>query len=591
MTFCLPIDKFSLIIYYLSYIMIFLRQSILHLVVFFVLVTATGADSAQQDVESLYQNARKHFYTLFSSPDQLENRKKWLKVIDKFKIIADNRPQSVRGADATYTLGLLYERLYYKLKNRSDKASAIAYFGKIEKRYPKSSLVDDAHKHLGDIAFKSRNDKAAEKIYRKTIKRVVKKQKPAPKKFMAGKKVPQKKRVVPARTKNLQQKRMARPALSRIEKVTYFSKPSYTRVILHLSSKTAYREEILRNPSRIFVDLLGTVKGRNVPKLIRFTQGTAGSLRIAQNRNDVARVVLDLGKGDIYHSIAALDSPARIIIDIGKRRSGHRKHARVATGTRVAKKKSGGKTTKRTAPVVISYRGGNEAIRTIVIDAGHGGKDPGAIGPNGTKEKNITLAIAKKLRPILQKRLGAKVYLTRSRDKFLELDERTVLANSLGADLFISIHVNASRSRKAHGIETYFLSPARSKDELATAARENMIRAGAHNEIDNDLAYIMSDLSNTAKVNDSSTLANRVQKNLVRGMRRSYKVKDKGVKQAMFYVLWRASMPSILIETGFITNPGEERRLRTGSYTAKLASAIADGVVKYSNSYTTALNR
>ncbi len=572
--------------------MLLFRQSILYLLVFFVLVTATGADSAQQDVESLYQNARKHFYTLFSSPDKLENRKNWLKVIDKFKIIADNRPQSARGADATYTLGLLYERLYYKLKNRSDKASAVAYFGKIEKRYPKSSLIDDAHKHLGDIAFKSRNDKAAEKIYRKTIKRVVKKVKPAPKKFMVAKKVEQKNRVRSAKTKFLKTKKRRKPALSRIEKVTYFSKPSYTRVILHLSSKTAYREEILRNPSRIFVDLLGTVKGRNVPKLIRFTEGTAGALRIAQNRNDVARVVLDLGRGDnIYHSIAALDSPARIIIDIGKRHNSNRKHARVATGRRITKKKSSARTTKRAAPAPISYKGGSGAIRTIVIDAGHGGRDPGAIGANGAKEKNITLAIAKKLRPILQKRLGAKVYLTRSRDRFLELDERTVMANSLGADLFISIHVNASRSRKAHGIETYFLSPARSKDELATAARENMIRAGAHNEIDNDLAYIMSDLSNTAKVNDSSTLARQVQKNLVRGMRRSYKVKNKGVKQAMFYVLWRASMPSILVETGFITNPTEERRLRTGSYTAKIASSIADGVVKYSNSYTTALSR
>jgi N-acetylmuramoyl-L-alanine amidase len=225
-------------------------------------------------------------------------------------------------------------------------------------------------------------------------------------------------------------------------------------------------------------------------------------------------------------------------------------------------------------------------IRTIVLDPGHGGKDPGAIGPTGLKEKDIALDIAKRLKPILESRLKCKVYLTRTTDKFLELDERTMFANSVNADLFVSIHLNASRDRRARGVETYFLSPARSKDELETAARENMMALGSQDDIENDLAYIMSDMSNTQKVNDSSALAGSIQNNMTSALRRAnIPVKDKGVKQAMFYVLWRASMPSALVETGFISNREEERRFKSSQYREDIAESIAAGLSSYGREY------
>lgn len=529
--------------------------------------------TASKKAELKYEEARRDFYTLFSSDEKRKDRKYWERVIARFDDISRLFPKTRQAADATYTVGLLYERLFKREGSEKDKDKALKNFEAVVTNYPQSTLVDDAQRHIGDIRFIEKKYGKAKSAYKKAKKSSAKvtKLEASTKKGISAKSKPKK-------------KYNDHDSVARLTSVESFARDGYTRVILNLSSPTAYRSKKLNKPGRVFIDLLDTRKDSKTPKVTHFAKGVASSLRIAQNQSSVTRVVIDLNEENTYHSVSALHEPFRIVIDVGRAK----KKARAPT--RIAKAKVKTKSKKTTAKKRVATRKTtkykNSSIRTIVIDPGHGGKDPGAVGPTGLKEKTVTLAIAKKLKKELERRMRCRVILTRTWDRYLALDERTVIANSLNADLFISIHVNASRNRRAHGVETYFLSPARSKDELATASRENMLALKSGNTIENDLAYIMSDLTSTQKVNDSVSLAKNVQHAMIKKMRRSYSgVKDKGVKQAMFYVLWRATMPSILLETGFITNRSEERRLRSSRYISKLATSIADGVTGYSRTY------
>lgn len=224
------------------------------------------------------------------------------------------------------------------------------------------------------------------------------------------------------------------------------------------------------------------------------------------------------------------------------------------------------------------------SVDVIVIDPGHGGKDPGAIGRMGTKEKDIVLQVAKKLKRILEKETDLKVYLTRESDVFVPLRDRSKMANELGADLFVSLHCNFSRRRTAQGIETYFLSEARTEWERAVAAFENSaLRYELDSSIDTTdvLKYILMDLAQTEYLRESQDLAAYVQEEMVKKTRRL----SRGVKQAGFYVLAGAYMPSILVEISFISNKTEEKMLKSSKYQERIAKGIADGIKKFLRKY------
>lgn len=229
-------------------------------------------------------------------------------------------------------------------------------------------------------------------------------------------------------------------------------------------------------------------------------------------------------------------------------------------------------------------KGIERRIDCIVIDPGHGGKDPGAIGRRGTREKDIVLMIAKKVREILERRTGLRVYLTRDRDKFVPLRERTMYANRMGADIFVSIHCNYSKRRSAEGIETYFLSEAKTQWERAVAAFENSaIKYEVENNVDTSdiIKYILMDMAQTEYLKESQDLAAYIQESIVKRTRRI----DRGVKQAGFYVLAGAYMPAVLVEVSFISNPTEEKLLRSKRYQEKIAKGIADGIEKFIRAY------
>ena len=232
----------------------------------------------------------------------------------------------------------------------------------------------------------------------------------------------------------------------------------------------------------------------------------------------------------------------------------------------------------------VKKTGKRRKISLVVIDPGHGGKDPGAIGPGGAKEKNITLSIARKLKKILERKLGVKVLLTRDKDKFVPLLERAKIANRAGADLFISIHCNSGRNRKASGVETYFLSEARTEWERAVAAYENSaIKYEIQDMVDTTdvLKYILMDMAQNEFLRESQDLAAYIEQSLARTLKRP----DRGVKQAGFYVLFGAYMPAVLVEVGFLSNRREEKLLTSRKYQEKIAYGIYRGIKKFKEKY------
>jgi N-acetylmuramoyl-L-alanine amidase len=217
------------------------------------------------------------------------------------------------------------------------------------------------------------------------------------------------------------------------------------------------------------------------------------------------------------------------------------------------------------------------SARTIVIDAGHGGHDTGAIGHGGLNEKDLVLDVALRVAKLVRSELGAEVLMTRDDDVFIPLPERTAIANSRNADLFLSIHANSSHNRTASGIETYYLSTARTHDAEALAQRENAMSPGTIGDLQGLVKAIKD-----SKVEESRDFASSVQEGMLT-LLKPYNplVNDRGVRTAPFYVLIGANMPSILAEIAFVSNPQEERLLRTSDYKDKIARSLLAGVKTY----------
>jgi N-acetylmuramoyl-L-alanine amidase len=240
------------------------------------------------------------------------------------------------------------------------------------------------------------------------------------------------------------------------------------------------------------------------------------------------------------------------------------------------------------APASAMTRGGDYSlarqlglgVSRIVIDAGHGGHDPGAQS-NGITESELVLDVALRLEKLLKDQPGVEVLLTRRVDEFIALDERTAIANREGADLFLSIHANASPNALAHGIETYFLNFATNTSAAAVAARENAASTLAMGEMPD----IVKAIALNNKVDESRDFAAHVQRAMLERLRTSNKtLKDLGVKQAPFVVLIGATMPSVLAEISFVTNPQEVRLLKGNAYRQKIAESLFNAIRKYQTS-------
>lgn len=335
-----------------------------------------------------------------------------------------------------------------------------------------------------------------------------------------------------------------------VNDIRFWSSSGHTRIVIDLSQPVEYTNNRLSNPDRLYFDLKNSQITKEIKTRLPVGDGILKFVRAGQYNQETVRVVLDLETMEDFNAFI-LDDPTRLVIDVNAKRP-----------ERIVSKK------------------------IVVLDPGHGGHDPGAVGPTGLYEKDIVLDIALKVREILLKEPAVEVSLTRDKDIFIPLEERTAIAMNMDADLFVSIHVNASPKRAARGIETYLLNWTNDEEAIRVAARENAITVKRMKErmqrYKNDLDIILSDLSRDFKRDESLKLANYVQNSLVTDIGSVYKkTANLGVKQAFFYVLVGASMPSILAEVSFISNPEEERMLSKESYRNMIANSIASGVRTY----------
>jgi N-acetylmuramoyl-L-alanine amidase len=425
---------------------------------------------------------------------------------------------------------------------------------------------------------------------------------------------------------------------ARVTEVKAWSSPDYTRVAIYLSRWVPWQKLELpadgARPRRLALDLRpALLEGRMLERPVGGLR--LSRVRAAQNGADTVRVVLDLA-GEDRVQVFRLDDPPRLVLDVGipapapappavaarpeepapaaagpaapespppavAQDGGAAPAEEEASGPAAAEAEAEGLDTRVELPSRALARiegpppapapsggtaapgGGDEAapeaegerpIRRIVVDAGHGGHDPGAIGPTRVREKDVTLAIAHKLAHRLRE-AGFEVVLTRSDDRFLALEERTALANAARGDLFVSVHANAHPRRVRAGIETYFLNVTDDRYAARLAAREN----GVDLSVAGDLARILTDLDAKASAGESMRLARLVQRDVCGGVRaRVGEVRDLGVKSALFYVLLGARMPAVLVETGFISNRAEERRLASSRYQDEVAAGIAQAI-------------
>jgi len=566
--------------------------------------------------EAAYGKAKEGYARLVDSPQKKLHRDQWEAVIQAFAAVAENHPQGARGADGLFMAARATRELYDISRNPEDAGAAVRLFERVAESYPASSLADDALFAAGGIHETLLERKGLAYLrYQAVVER-----------YPEGDMLPQaRSRAValiafapppePAPPVNVSAEKLAAPPSldpmgsvagetpparqaaageALLTGVRYWSKPGYTRIVVDLEGTPEFSANVLPAdvkaglPPRIYLDIK---KVQPAAKLVEKTQvedGLLRQVRAARFDPTTMRVVLDLVA---YHSYKAftLPDPYRIVVDVyGDEQAVlsaapgpelraappvEEKAAPAPPPSPVAKKPV---EVPRKAPALGPLAG----LRRIVVDAGHGGKDPGAVGPSGLQEKHVTLALAKLLKTELERELGCQVILTRDRDVFIPLEERTAIANKVGADLFISVHANASHNKNAYGVETYYLNFSKNDKAAAVAAREN----GTSLKQVGDLELILFDLMANAKINESSRLAAEIQNSLVHDLKRQYPdVRDLGVKQGPFYVLVGATMPSVLVEAAFISHKREETLLASREFQQQTSAAIVKGVRNYAS--------
>ncbi len=563
---------------------------------------ATAASSSGP--RTLYEQARTAEGKLRKSSKLQANRADWERVVLAYRKVVARYPRSGYCDNALLGVGKLYGEMAGRFRSDQYRSDAISAYRMLVSQYPSSSLGDEA---LWAVVQLERDGGGRSRLVT------------AGKAYLAT--FPRGNRASKVR-QLMQQKAPATrvpspppPGLARVFDLRFWTGKTSTRVVIDLESKVKLKYDRVGNPERLWIDLIGTRLHPNLEKRVfPVADGLLEQVRIAQNRPDAVRVVLDF-KGSWDHNFFYLDAPPRLVIDVKGRtvpapRRADARATKPASGAassaadgapRSASPTPGTSSSARrtktasAAPAApeppAANRGGSYSLarqlglgaRRIVIDPGHGGHDPGTIGRKGLQEKDLVLDVSVRLARMVRKELGAEVIMIRSTDVFVPLEERTAIANTKRADLFLSIHANGVSNSKARGIETYFLNFARSTHAEAVAARENSISEGTLK----DLQGLVKKIALSSKIHESRDFATSVQEAMVKGLRRKHNVRDRGVHTAPFYVLIGAEMPAVLAEIAFVSNPETERRLRTAGYRDLLARSLLVGV----KSYLEALNR
>ena len=381
-------------------------------------------------------------------------------------------------------------------------------------------------------------------------------------------------------------------ALAEVYNLRHFTHPNFTRIVVDIGAMREYTSADTRTPGRIVVDILQArinpiVRDEAIPEKCDYID----MIRIVQKSDATVRVTADVDftrikRYQVYHVF----DPFRIVIDIYPLDKGAALPStpappavpdRGGTGGVAAAAANDGTSAKKPEPARGGYSMARQlglGIRSIVIDPGHGGFDPGCLDGAGLQEKDLTLDISLKLRDIIRASTKLDVIMTRETDILVPLETRTVVANQHRADLFVSIHVNAFPDKRRQGVETFYLNFSTDPRVNELAARENFTTTKTIGEMDKIIRKIVQN----SKIIESRDLAEKIQGSLVKDLSSQYAdVKDLGTKGGPFWTLIGAEMPSILVEVSHISNPKEAQRLRDDAYRRQIARGIFDGLMAY----------
>jgi N-acetylmuramoyl-L-alanine amidase len=507
-------------------------------------------------------------------------------LVGSYKDMAELFPTSGYSDNALWQGAMLAADAFRRFGDPSDRGTAVQMLEALTTRFKGSTLAKKAPAELKRLA---QGGAASEQSTSLTPT-------PAP-------------QVIPTQAAPVRPPQPAPPATSRdaagtggapvlLTAIRRESLPDALRVTLELEREVPFHDEQIAGPHRVFLDLRNT---KAIPELrdavLPFDDPLLQRVRVGRQLDSRTRVVLDLTSSARY-SVYTLYNPYRVVIDFERGTK-----ASAIDGAAADKPAAGPAgtpaiaptTTARNAPATDSAIAPPSAntsgsyslsrqlglgVARIVIDPGHGGHDPGAKA-RGLSESDLVLDVALRLEKLLLKQQGVEVVLTRRTNTFVSLEERTEIANREGADLFLSIHVNASADASARGVETYFLNFAANPEAEAVAAREN---AGAARNM-RHLPEIVKAIALNNKIDESRDFAAAVQRALHADMKKVNKdVRNLGVKQAPFMVLIGATMPSILAEISFLTNKQDATFLKTEKYRQQIAEALLAGVMKYQQS-------
>ncbi len=577
------------------------------------------ACATKKGAEALFEKAELSKKDLLNSSKKKKYRRNWITCIKDYQKVYKSYPKSEEAPKALFNEAGLYTLLYrYSGKSR-DLDDAIASYRQLADQYKNDRLADDAQYRVGEIYYTSLDDPT--RAYVEFLKVDVN--------FPKGDMRPQAKKMidmlaVKLRNVNDKARQQAKGGTKRvtIKDIRYWSTPNYTRVVVDAEGPVKYDHHLLKadpdnkKPRRLYIDLENAHVAKNIDSEVAIKNDLLQSARAGQFTRNTVRVVLDIekiGGYEIFHLFdpfrivvdvrrfsqeqtkksdelvadsgeePVADSSKKSVVDSGKGPVADAEKEPVSEPRKefVAKKRVVQRGVKKAASpdkTISLARQLGLNVKRIVIDPGHGGRDPGCYVRGGVQEKTITLSIAKQLAEELKKKLGCEVFLTRDRDVFLSLESRTAIANVKKADLFISLHVNAHKSRNIKGLETYFLNMATDQGAVMVAAREN---ATSEKNI-SDLQTILNDLMLNTKIYESSRLAHKVQSGMYGAIKTGYGgTRDLGVKQAPFYVLIGAEMPAILVEVGFLSNSTEKNRLLSRRYQEEIAQGICSGINAY----------
>ena len=612
---------------------------------------SSAAVSAHPD-RALCLEARAARAALGASPQKLADRGEWERVILAYRKLVARYPQSGYADEALLAVGDLYKQMATRFNAPRYADDAVAAYKSLVEDYPSSRLGEPALYGAFEIARVSGDRRRVTEATRAYLDAFPEGPRAASVKTLARTTAAVPASSIPSPPP---------PGLAQIFNIRSWSGQEATRVVIYLEREVPIRQDRISNPDRLYVDLVGARLHPNLKEhSFPVGDGLLEQIRIAQNRDDVVRVVLDF-KSVRDTNVVFLPDPVRLVIDVrgalgspvaqndtqappatapspqvalppiapplaqqAPRRAAETRIVDVlpyrafpelkppaaspspllrpdvmsleeAPPTRMAavaaaKVPPPAPVATATPPPAVPAppqvnRAGNFSLarqlglgaRRIVVDPGHGGHDPGTIGRGGLQEKDLVLDVSMRLAALLRSELGAEVIMTRSTDTYVALEERTAIANTQRADLFLSVHANSSRSPEARGIETYFLNFAVDPHAEAVAARENAVSAATLR----DLPDLVKTITLNSKIPESHDFAASIQEAMVSSLRGDPGAVDRGVHTAPFFVLIQANMPSVLAEINFVSHPEEERLLEKGEYRERIARGLLEGVRGY----------